>query len=223
MTAIPGRLSIDAEGRLVGPAKIQFNDPWPCPNGSWGSGAIQGSLMHTMVGYMAGTIETFNNTAAQASANCGVGRDGLIHQFGPFGKGWISWHAAAANLTWYGWEFEDDGNPDIPLTLEQIVSGAQLVEFSSRFTGYPLQVTDRPAGRGFGTHVMGGLAWSPDGHTCPDLPPQHVRSAQRQAIVDLAVQIRHGGPPPAELEGALVLPNLTSRKVLSGNGGKTWG
>jgi len=51
-----------------------------------------------------------------------------------------------------------------------------------------------PPDRGYGTHFMGGAAWG--GHTCPDLPPEHVRSAQRPAIIELAKQIRNGPPPP---------------------------
>lgn len=187
-------LSIDPEGKITGHAAIEYNTPFPTNNGSWGSGAMQGVLMHTMVGNLPGTIAEFNNPAAEASAWFGVAQDGLIHQFGPLGKGWIAWHAEAANLTWYGIEFADDKNPDNPLTPAQITAGAQLVELLSRFAGFPLQVTDRPAGRGFGTHNMGGANWG--GHTCPDLPPRHVRSLQRADILTAAKAIRSPVPPP---------------------------
>ena len=191
----PGRLEVDtATGHVTGPAKITINEPFPCPNGELGvTGAMQGVLEHTMVSDLPSCIATFNNTASQASAHFGVSESGEIHQFGPLGKGWMAWHAMAANLTWYGIEFADAGNPDNPLSNAQITAGAQLLELLSRFAGFPLQITDRPAGRGFGTHSMGGAAYG--GHTCPDLPPQHVRSAQRQAIIDLAKDIRT--PPPS--------------------------
>ena len=190
----PGRLQVDtASGHVTGPARIQYNDPFPCGNGDMGvTGAMQGVLMHTMVGSLAETVSEFNNAAKQASAHFGIDETGLIHQFGPLGKGWMAWHAKAANLTWYGIEHADDGHPDTPLTEAQITASAQLVELLSRFAGFPLQVTDRPAGRGYGTHSMGGIEWG--GHTCPDLPPEHVRSAQRAAIIALAAQIR--SPPP---------------------------
>lgn len=189
-------LGIDlASGRLTGHARIEYNSPFPCVNGSWGSGAMQGVLMHTMVGNLPGTISVFNQKGYDASANFGVDQEGLIHQFGPVGKGWIAWHAMAANLTWYGIEFADDKNPDNPLTDAQILAGAQLVEFLARFAGFPLRITDRPAGRGFGTHNMGGAAWG--GHTCPDRPPQHVRSAQRADIIAKAKLIRNPAPGPA--------------------------
>lgn len=186
----PGRLEVGKDGRLTGPAKIVFNDPFPCVNGSWGSGAMQGALMHTTVGSMDAAHNWFNNPAAQASANAIVGIDGTILQMGPFLKGWISWHAMAANLTWYGFEFVDNGDTRNPLTQEQIASGAQLVEVTSRNAGFPLRVTDRPAGRGFGMHCMGGQAWG--GHTCPLPGP---RGGQRQVIVDLAKQVRHDTQP----------------------------
>ena len=194
--ATPGKLQIDkASGKITGPAKITYNEPFPCVNGNLGvTGAMQGAVMHTMVSDLPACVATFNNPASSASAHFGIGEDGEIHQFGPLGKGWEAWHAEAANLTWYGIEHADAGHPDNPLTAAQIVASAQLLELLSRFTGFPLQVTNRPAGKGYGTHVMGGAAWG--GHTCPDEPPQHVRSAQRGAIVTLAQQIRNPPPPP---------------------------
>lgn len=188
MTA-PGRLTVDtATGRVTGPAHITYNDPWPCVNGAWGSGAMMGALQHTMVGDLPGTVAWFNNAQAQASAQFGVAEDGEIHQFGPIGKGWIAWHAAEANPEWYGIEFADGGDPANPLTQAQIVSGAQLVECLSGFAAFPLQVSDSVSVKGFGTHGMGGAAWG--GHTgCPG----PVRAGQRPAIIALAQEIRHPG------------------------------
>ena len=187
--AMPGKLLVDrAMGHVTGDAQIEYNIPWPCVNGSWGSGPMRGVLMHTMVGSLGGTIASFNNPGRQASAHFGVDESGKIHQFGPIGKGWIAWHAVDANREWYGIEHADAGNPDNPLTTAQITASAQLVECLSAFAGFPLQVTDSVNGHGYGTHSMGGAAWG--GHTCPDLPPQHVRSAQRDEIIALAKQIR---------------------------------
>jgi len=189
--ATPGRLEVDfGTGHVTGPASISYNNPFPCVNGTpHATGAMQGVLMHTMVGDLPGTIKVFNDPSYQASAHFGIAQDGHIHQFGPLGKGWMAWHAMAANLTWYGIEHADHGHPDNPLTPEQIAASAQLAELLSRFAGFPLRLADHPAGRGYGTHSMGGAAWG--GHTCPDLPPQHVRSAQRPAIIALAWQIRN--------------------------------
>src|SRR6266851_819094 len=139
--AIPGRLEVDTgTGHVTGLADIVFNGPFPCVNGTPNvTGAMQGVLMHTTVGSFASCVATFNNPARQASANFVIRGDGLIHQFGPLGKGWMAWHAEAANLTWYGIEHADDGNPDTPLTHAQIVASAQLMELLSRFAGFPLQ------------------------------------------------------------------------------------
>jgi len=188
----PGRLSTGAAGLITGPATITHNTPFPCPNGQLGvTGAMQGVLMHTMVGTLAGTIASFNDPHRQASAHFGIGFDGRIHQFGPLGKGWEAWHAMAANLTWYGIEHEDGGDQHKPLTDAQITASAQVVELLARFAGFPLQVTDDVHGRGYGTHVMGGVAWG--GHTCPGPGP---RAAQRAAIITLAKAIRGAAPPP---------------------------
>jgi len=190
----PGRLGLGAGGRVTGPATITHNTPFPCPNGMLGvTGAMQGVLMHTMVGWLHTAIEMFNDPARQASAHFGIAMDGRIHQWGPLGRGWMAWHAEAANLTWYGIEHEDGGDQHKPLTDAQITASAQVVELLSRFAGFPLQVTDDPHGRGYGTHVMGGLAWSHDGHTCPGPGP---RAGQRKDIIELAKAIRNPPPPP---------------------------
>lgn len=191
----PGKLQIDpVSGKVTGPASIQYNDPWPCPNGNAGvTTGMQGVIMHTMVSDLASCIATFNNTALQVSAHFGIAENGLIHQFFPMGKGYEAWHAMAANLTWYGVEHADAGHPDTPLTAQQMAASAQLLEVLSRFCGFPLQVTDSPAGRGYGTHSMGGVLWG--GHTCPDVPPEHVRSLQRAGIVTMAKQIQNPPPP----------------------------
>jgi hypothetical protein len=154
------------------------------------TGAMDGVLMHTMVGWLHTAIDMFNDPHRQASAHFGIGMDGRIHQWGPLGKGWEAWHAEGANPKWYGIEHEDGGDQHNPLTRAQIVASAQVVELLARFAGFPLQVTDSPSVRGYGTHVMGGLPWSHDGHTCPGPGP---RAGQRQAIITLGHAIRKGG------------------------------
>jgi N-acetylmuramoyl-L-alanine amidase-like protein len=193
----PGRLQVSAEGKVTGPAAISYNDPFPCVNGNFGSGAMQGVVMHTMVGNLPGTVEVFNEPTFKASAHFGISQTGEIHQFGPLGKGWIAWAEEAGNATWYSIEHADNGDTENPLTAAQITASAQLLELLSRFAGFPLQVTDRPAGRGYGTHVMGGAAWG--SHTCPGPGP---RAGQRADIVALAKQIRT--PPPTWEATALV-------------------
>lgn len=185
-----GKLTVGADGRLRGPLKIDHNVPWPVPNGSWGSGKIQGLVMHTMVGNLPGTIAVFNNPSYQASAHFGVAQDGSCHQFGPIGKGWIAWAEEAGNAAWYSCEFADDADTRNPLTDAQITTGAQLLECLSNYAGFPLEVTDDVHGKGLGTHVMGGSAWG--GHTCPGPGP---RAMQRYEIVKLAKKIRAGEAP----------------------------
>jgi N-acetylmuramoyl-L-alanine amidase len=189
--AVPGRCHFDGEGKLQGPVSVRHNSPFPCVNGSYGSGAMDGVLMHTMVGQLQpGTVSVFNNPSFQASAHFGISQAGEVWQFGPVGKGWIAWHAEAANATYYGIEHADNGNPDNPLTAAQIAASAQVVEALSAFAGFPLQEANAPGEKGYGVHSMGGAAYG--GHTCPDLPPHHVRSAQRPAILALARDIRGG-------------------------------
>jgi hypothetical protein len=202
MTA-PGRLEVSTvTGRVTGPASITYNDPWPCANGSWGSGTMQGLVLHTMVGNLPGTIEWFNNPQSQASAWFGVDQQGGIHQFGPLGRGWVAWAQAAGNHAWYSVEMADDGNPASPLTPAQVTAGAQLLEVLSRFAGFPLQVTDNPvSGTGLITHGDGGVPWGDH----PDCPGD-VRKAQRAQIVALAMAIRGTPAAPAPAAPAPAAP-----------------
>lgn len=189
----PKPLVIDSSGRLSGGGiKFTYNNPFPTNNGSWGSGAVQGVVMHTMVGNLPGTVATFNNPASSASAHFGIDQSGNIHQFGPIGKGWVAWAQEGGNYTWYSIEHADNGTPDTPLTDAQMTSSALLVEFLARFAGFPLQEANTIAESGYGVHYMGGENWG--GHSCPDLPPQHVRSQQRPAILGRSRIIRNGGP-----------------------------
>ena len=182
-----GRLTVGADGRLRGPIKITYNEPFPARNGSWGSGAMRGVVMHTMVGNLPGTVAVFNDPAYQASAHFGIAQDGSVHQFGPIGKGWIAWAQEAGNLAWYSIEHADDENTHNPLTEAQLTASAQVVECLSNYAGFPLDVTDSVDGKGYGTHVMGGAEWG--GHTCPGPGP---RAMQRYEIIARAKAIRAG-------------------------------
>lgn len=219
---VPGKLKVGADGRLSGPGfHCSYNLPWPTKNGNEGLGSPQmmGVVMHTEDGYEQGTIDTFNNPASQASAFFSIGADGLVHQYGPVGQNWMAWAQADGNPMWYSIEDSDGTHPSVPLTEAQITSFAQILECLSAFAGFPLQVTDSVSVKGLGVHSMGGVAWG-NHPACPG----PVRAAQRPAIVALAKEIRAGTEPkPAELEAVLVqLPGGASRKVLSGDGGKTW-
>ena len=76
-----GMLEIGPDGRVTGPVTISYNSPFPTSNGSWGSGAMMGVVMHTMVGNLQpGTVNLFNSSAAAVSAHFGIAQDlSLIH------------------------------------------------------------------------------------------------------------------------------------------------
>lgn len=188
----PPRLFIGLAGRvrggLIPGAKTTWNVPFPTHNGEWGSQAMMGVVMHTEVGFDHNVVDEFNNPMAGASATFSIDMKGNLHQYGPIGKGWAAWAQEAGNLSWYSIEHEDGGNPNVPLTDEQLWTSAQVVEVLSAYAGFPLQITNDIHTKGYGVHNMGGQAWG--GHTCPDLPPKHVRSAQRGEILRRAKLIR---------------------------------
>lgn len=206
--AVAHRLHIDEHGHLVGNAWITRNDPFPCVNGQGGLiPPMQGALMHTNVGSLPGCIATFNNATAEASAHFEVGGPwsgteengrARIHQFGPV-NGWMAWHCEDGNGVFFGIEHEDGGNPAHPLTDAQMTASAQVLEALSAHAkwGFPLRVTDKTTGLGYGAHYMGGQAYG--GHTCPDPAPggQGPRSHQRHEIVRRAKILRRHGQYPA--------------------------
>lgn len=188
-----GKLTVGSDGRVHGPIKITFNEPWPCRNGyaSGFASPAHGVVIHTEDGYEAGTISWFNNPAAKASAFFSVGADGAVHQYGPVGHGWCSWAQSQGNATFYSIEDSDNTHPSVPFTAAQITSLAQLAEVLSRHDGFPLQAATNPlAGdRGVALHSEGGQAWG--GHlSCPG----PVRGAQRAEVIALAIAIRAGIP-----------------------------
>lgn len=195
LTDVPTPLNIGSRGRLIGRASITHNRPFPTHNGSRGSGAMMGVIMHTEVGFDHNVVDEFNTPIREASSTFSVDSLGNIHQYGPIGKGWYAWAQGDGNREWYSIEFEDKGLPNVPLTPAQVRAAAQLVECLSAYAAFPLQLTDSTGHRGFGVHNMGGAAWG--GHTCPDLPPARVRSSQRPAILALAEQIRALRKAPA--------------------------
>jgi hypothetical protein len=208
-----GRLEIGPDGRVTGPVAISYNNPFPTGNGSWGSGAMMGVVMHTMVGNLPGTITLFNNPAPggnpsdAVSAHFGIAQDGSVHQFGPIGKGWIAWAQMAGNEAWYSIEHADAANTENPLTDAQLTASAQLVEVLSRFAGFSLQVTDSVDVQGYGIHVMGGASWG--GHTCPGPGP---RAGQRYEIISRAKAIRAGGNAAWTSDGSLSLLELAKKR-----------
>lgn len=103
---------------------------------------LEGVVIHTAAGTLAGMDAWFANPAAQAGTHFGVGRNGEIHQYfplsaGPFGHGAIEPGAAAAevlkngstispNWTHIGVEHDDLGKGALP-TNAQFAASAGLV------------------------------------------------------------------------------------------------
>lgn len=185
---IPFPVNVGARGRIVGAIDVTYNIPFPTQNSSKGSGAMMGVVQHTEVGFDPNVIREFNDRSAGASAFFSVDFAGRVHQFIPVGLGFYSWAQVAGNRQWYSIEFEDGGDPNRPMSDRQVIAFAQLAECLSHFAGFPLQITNDVNVKGIGVHFMGGKAWG--NHTCPDVPPNHVRSAQRSEVLRIAKLIR---------------------------------
>jgi hypothetical protein len=210
------RLSIRG-GRLVGTygPGIAYNSPWPTYKGEWGSSTpYLGTILHTMVGNLPGTINVFNTGPVQASAHLGVDQRGHIHQFGPLTGGWVAWHCAGGNYDWFGVEFADNGSPNNAYTAEQLTAAALIVDAIHAHYKIPVQVSDRVSAPGIGCHYMGGAAWG--GHACPDDPyhPNHVRSLARSRIVQMVMTLRAPAPVITDEEEDMLQLDLSNGNVV---------
>lgn len=186
--SVPHPVNVGTRGHIHGDIDISYNIPFPTQNSSLGSKGMMGVVQHTEVGFEPNVIREFNDQSAGASAFFSVSFGGKVHQYIPIGLGYYSWAQAAGNRQWYSIEFEDGGDPNRPMSDRQVIAFAQLAECLSHYAGFPLQITNDINVKGIGVHNMGGKAWG--GHSCPDLPPRHVRSAQRSDVLALAKQIR---------------------------------
>lgn len=145
----------------------------PVPNCTpRGQVAVQGVVLHVMAGTLDGTDSWFHNSAAQASAHFGIGRDGRIFQ-------WVdtadrAWAQMSGNRSWLS--IEHEGQSGDSLTPAQLAASARVIRWMHETHAVPLAATDSPNGRGIGWHGMGGAAWG--GHTaCPGTPIKNQRAA----------------------------------------------
>lgn len=184
------RCHFNADGWLVGPINITHRMTPNRYNSGFAARAL-GLVFHTEDGFEQGTIATFMNPNAEASAWFSVGQDGHVTQYLPVGRGYVAWAEMHGNPTHYSIEDEDQRNPAVPLTDRQMTAFAQVFEACAERDGFPLARTSDPVnGRGLILHSEGGAAWG--GHTsCPGT----VRGAQAGELIRRAIEIRAGGGP----------------------------
>lgn len=187
------RCHFDANGWLQGPIRItHLTALTPNRYDSGFAAKARGMVQHTEDGFEAGTVDTFMNPAAKASAFFSVAEDGTVHQYLPVGHGYRAWAQAGGNTDWRSCECEDKTRTGDPMPAPQLTAVAQVLEAFSTYDGFPLAITDDPvSGRGLITHGDGGQAWG--GHPqCPG----NVRKAQRPHIIALAMAIRSEAAAP---------------------------
>ena len=113
----------------------------PLPSSNWQQGprAIDGSVLHSMVGTIASATSRFRNPSSIVSATFGVGLSGrLVTWVRPIA---IAFHAGnwPINVSRLGFEFEDDGaHWDSVRTPEMYLAGGTLLGVCSREYKFPL-------------------------------------------------------------------------------------
>lgn len=160
-----------------------------------------GVVFHIMGASLAAADGWFHNPSSRVSAHFGIGQDGTLVQ-------WVdtadkAWHAAAANLHWFGVETEGSSGP---LSEAGCATFGRLYRWLTDTQGAAQGITNDPnGGVGFGWHGMGGAAWG--GH---DYCPGPERVAQRQHILDLAAGTPAPSPHPLPEEDVLQLVILST-------------
>lgn len=135
-----------------------------------GRASQRGLILHVQEGE-GSLFERFSNPATKSSAHFWVSQAGEIEQYVSVHD--RAWTQRAGNVEWVS--IETSGFHGKPLTSAQIDAVARVYTWGAREHGWPLEVTDSPTGRGFGTHAMGGGAWG--GHACPGTKRAHQREA----------------------------------------------
>jgi hypothetical protein len=130
----------------------------------------------------------------RAFSHLWVAKDGRVEQYQKLDR--ASWAQAEGNPYW--WSLETAGDPDEPLTDEQIKTLARW----HVWCGAKDQLASSPNGRGIGTHSMGGLDWG--AHDCPG----KIRAAQRKDIIAEAKRLRAAGNDGTGLESDVKLDDV---------------
>jgi hypothetical protein len=201
----PAPLTIDkGTGKLHSPDKainILYSNPFPIPFSKKGvTGAMRGAVEHTTACTWQVAVNTFQDPDAKGSAHFLVGsstdHDGDLMQFVPIGQGYITYHAYAANMEFYGIEHEDGGHPHNPISDKGLWTSALTLEFLSGFAGFPLQELAHEDGKGLGYHRQ-FADWNLSHHSCPGATMTDMtRVDQRAEIVRRARLIRAAVPQP---------------------------
>lgn len=187
------RCHFDKDGWLQGPVKItHMTQLTPNRYNSGFAAKARGMVQHTEDGFEGGTVDTFMNAHAQASAFFSVSEAGDAHQYLPVGHGYVAWAQEHGNPEWYSCEAEDKTKTSTPMPPPQLTAIAQIFEALSERDGFPLAITDDTvSGHGLITHGDGGVSWG-NHPNCPG----SVRRAQRPKIIALAMSIRAEGSAP---------------------------
>ena len=163
-------------------SKTRGNGPWP------GGAAGRGLVLHVNVSEDGTDYHWFATTGPSnpnsvcpnyqiyKTATSGPGGVGSV-QLLPFN--WQSWCQADGNS--WGPSVECAGMPGEAMTTYQLQQIAKIYKVGHDEYNWPYRITDTVTATGFGTHVMGGLAWG--GHSCPGPGP---RAGQRTTILGYA-------------------------------------
>jgi hypothetical protein len=160
------------------------------------TGAILGVVIHVTAGE-GDPYNEFANPNNKVSSHFGIGNgqggmaDGVIEQY--VDTSLMAWAEVNGNANYIS--VETEGEPNEPLTNNQILAFASVMVWAHRTYSVPLVSVDVPGQLGFITHGDGGVSWG----NHPDCPGP-ARSAQRAAILFIADLIVNPPPPPPQEE-----------------------
>lgn len=150
-----------------------------CPNVGGPMTEQRGCVIHIAQGSYNGTISWQMNPDSEVSSHFVVSKSGAITQMVDTDD--TAWTQSDGNGKWLS--IENEGYVPDALTEAQVEANARIFAKGAAVYGYPLQVTNTPAGYGLGHHSMGaecGYNW---GHS--ECPGGNIK-AQKPTIVDYA-------------------------------------
>jgi len=182
-------------------------------------GIPKGMYWHTMVGYLLSTEKMFKRdgfSGVESTFGLGgqfdpKGYDGVLFQWQQMSRQADAQGAGNAFLN--SVECSDGGDPDRPLSINQIETSIDLGVEWCRETGRPAREMDFPGDVGFGYHSL-FKEFNPNNHSCPN--PTRIKQLRREIWPEIALRLRGTGvdpkprptptPPPATVAPKFPLP-----------------
>ncbi|GAB3684834.1 hypothetical protein GCM10027589_53950 [Actinocorallia lasiicapitis] len=173
-------------------------------------------IVHTMVGYLAGTESMFRQGGWQGTeSHFGIGgswdgktRDGAIWQWQDLAHQADAQYDGNAYAT--SVETSDGAKSNVPWTDRQVDAIIKLGVWWCKTTGNPARIVSKPGETGFGWHSQ-FKAWNKASHNCPGAV--RLKQYRNEIVPEIAHLLGSGAEPPLGRTLKLASPMMRGHDV----------